>query len=159
MAPGNTIPTPDRKNIRPRLAAAYRLGDNWVIRSGYGQFTERVDYFQRVNGAGPFQIGETYDNAITNGVPLFTFPNPFPSSLATARIASQSVTILPTQTDLGTIHQFNFSIEREYKNAGLRASYIGSRGRGLNYSLNINKPRPTRRRSRLTDGLSRSSLA
>ena len=140
---GDPTPTPDKNNIRPRLAAAYRLGDNWVIRGGYGQFTERIDYFQRVTGTGPFEIGETYDNAITGGVPLFTFPNPFPSSLATARFVSQSARILPTQTDLGTIHQFNFSIEREYKNAGFRASYIGSRGRGLNYALNINKPRPS----------------
>jgi len=41
------------------------------------------------------------------------------------------------------IHQFNVSLEKEYRKMGLRASYIGSRSRGLNYSMNINKPAPS----------------
>ena len=75
-----------------------------------------------------------------DGQPLFSFPNPFPSSLATAVIPSQSVTGFPLQTDTGAIHQYNFSIEREVRDIGLRASYIGSRGVGLNYNVGINKP-------------------
>lgn len=139
---GTVVPTPDKKNIRPRLSAAYRITDKTVLRGGYGAFSERLgNYFQRLLGGGPFEIGEDYRNKIENGQPLFMFPNPFPSDLATSAIPSQSVTGLPLQTDEGTIHQFNFSIERELGwDTGLRASYIGSRGRGLNYSLNVNKP-------------------
>jgi hypothetical protein len=114
-----------------------------VIRGGYGVFTERIDYFARIQGGGPFQISETYTNAIQGGQPLFSFPNPFPTSLASAGIPSQSVTGYPMDTDNGAIHQFNLSVEREFGDIGLRVSYIGSRSRGLNYNVNINKPRPS----------------
>jgi hypothetical protein len=114
-----------------------------VLRGGYGAFSERIDYFTRVLGGGPFEISESYTpNVMQNGRPLYgSFPNPYPTSLASAVIPSQSVTGFPMQTDNGTIHQYNFSIEREVKDIGLRASYIGSRGVRLNYNLGINKPR------------------
>jgi carboxypeptidase family protein len=139
---GDPQPNPDLKNIRPRLSFAYRIGsgNDFVVRGGYGQFTERIDYFERVLGGGPYEIGESYDNVLAGGAPLFAFPNPFPSSLAGV---SQSATALPFDTRNGTIHQFNISIEREVHQIGLRASYIGARSRGLNYSLEINKPRPS----------------
>jgi len=142
---GDPQPGPYLRNFRPRLSFAYRIGDqnDFVIRGGYGSFTERIDYFQRVLGGGPYQISDSYTNRLVDGVPLFTLPNPFPSSLATANIPSQSATALPMETRNGAIHQFNVSIEREIRQIGLRASYIGARSRGLNYSLNINKPRPS----------------
>jgi hypothetical protein len=141
---GPVVPKPDKRNIRPRLSAAYRLSDKLVLRGGYGAYTERIDYFQRVLTGGPFQISENYQNVIApGGGPLFQFPNPYPSSLASAGIPSQSITGYPIQTDNGTIHQYNFSIEREWKGIGFRSSYIGSRGIGLNYNVNINKPLPS----------------
>jgi hypothetical protein len=141
---GPVVPIPDKKNIRPRLSAAYRLTDKLVFRGGYGTFTERIDYFTRVLTGGPFQISENYQNVVAaNGGPLFQFPNPFPVSLASAAIPSQSITGYPIQTDNGTIHQFNFSIEREWRGIGLRSSYVGSRGIGQNYNVSINKPQPS----------------
>jgi hypothetical protein len=138
------IPKPDLRNLRPRLSAAYRLTDKLVFRGGYGAFTERIDYFQRVLTGGPFQISENYQNVIApGGGAQFQFPNPFPVSLASAAIPSQSITGYPIQTDNGTIHQFNFSIEREWRGIGFRSSYVGSRGVGQNYNININKPEPS----------------
>lgn len=141
---GPVVPVPDKKNIRPRLSAAYRLTDKLVFRGGYGTFTERIDYFTRVLTGGPFQISENYQNVIApGGGVLFNFPNPYPTSLASAGIPSQSITGYPIQTDNGTIHQFNFSIERDFHGLGLRSSYIGSRGIGQNYNVSINKPLPS----------------
>jgi len=141
---GPVVPVPDKRNIRPRLSAAYRLTDKLVFRGGYGTFTERIDYFQRVLTGGPFQISENYQNVIApSGGALFQFPNPYPVSLASAAIPSQSITGYPIQTDNGTIHQFNFSIEREWYGIGLRSSYVGSRGVGQNYNIGINKPQPS----------------
>jgi hypothetical protein len=141
---GPVIPEPDRKDIRPRVSAAYRLTDKLVFRGGYGAFTERIDYFQRVLTGGPFQISENYQNVIApEGGPLLQFPNPYPANIASASIPSQSITGYPIQTETGTIHQYNFSIERELHTIGLRASYIGSRGKGLNYNVSINKPLPS----------------
>jgi hypothetical protein len=140
---GPVVPVPDKKNIRPRLSAAYRLTNTLVFRGGYGAFTERIDYFQRVLTGGPFQISENYQNVIApGGGALFQFPNPFPVSLASASIPSQSITGYPIQTDNGTIHQFNLSVEREWRGIGFRSSYVGSRGVGMNYNIGTNKPLP-----------------
>jgi hypothetical protein len=141
---GPVVPKADKKNIRPRLSAAYRLTDKFVLRGGYGAYTERIDYFQRVLTGGPFQISENYQNVLApGGGALFQFPNPFPASLASAGIPSQSITGYPIDTDNGTIHQYNFSIEREWKTIGFRTSYVGSRGVGQNYNVSINKPMPS----------------
>jgi hypothetical protein len=140
---GEVIPEAKRTNFRPRLNVAYSLRDDLVLRGGYGLYTERLSPFARANGGGPFDIQETYFNRIDNGQPLFTFPNPFPGSLAEALVPSQSVSGYPTQVNNGVIHQFNLSTEKQIANVGLRLSYVGSRSRSLNYTLNINKPEPS----------------
>jgi hypothetical protein len=142
VTPGYKTPHSDLGNIRPRLSFAYRLGSGLVVRGGYGAFTERIGYFGLVNGGGPFQIAETYQNQ--GGQPvLFQFPNPYPSSTASAIVPSQSVAALPKDVSNGTIHQFNLSIEKELAGMGFRASYVGTRSRGMNYSLNVNLPEPS----------------
>ncbi|MGI8784004.1 MAG: carboxypeptidase-like regulatory domain-containing protein [Acidobacteriota bacterium] len=140
---GDPVPKPRRTNFRPRVGFAYRWEAKSVLRGGYGSFTERLDPFARLQGGGPFQISETYLNEVTGGTALFTFPNPFPSSLAAATVPSQSISGFPTETRNGAIHQFNLSLERDIAGLGFRLSYIGSRSRGLNYGLNINKPQPS----------------
>jgi hypothetical protein len=140
---GDPVASPKMSNIRPRISAAYRLSNVMVVRGGYGEFTETWAYNARLQGGGPFQLTETYQNVITGGVPTFQFPNPFPASLSAANAPpGQSVTAYPKNTDNGVIRQFNLTLEREFKGMGFRASYIGSRGSGFNYSVNINKPQP-----------------
>ena len=138
---GNPIPSPDMHNIRPRASFAYRLNDKTVIRAGYGDFSESFGYNSWLNNGGPYQITQTYTNTITNGVPLLTLPNAFPSSLSLAAIPNQSITAYPMKQDFGAIRQFNVTMEHEMHGLGLRASYIGTRGSGLNYSLNVDKPK------------------
>lgn len=62
------------------------------------------------------------------------------SDLGAAGIPSQSITGFPIDTKTGTIHQYNFTIERDWRSIGFRTSYVGSRGRGLVYNVGINKP-------------------
>ena len=139
---GQAVANPSKTNFAPRFGAAYRLfGGNTVVRGGYGLFVEALGQFSRLQSGGPFQIGETFNNAIQNGQPLFSFPNPFPAAGST--IASQSVSGYPLDTQNGRIHQFNISVDRQVGSVGLRLSYIGSRNHGLNYSININKPQPS----------------
>lgn len=142
---GEVLPKPGRRNFAPRFGFAYRLKGDTVIRGGYGLFTEKIPDFGRLQGGGPFQISETYINQITNGIPFIAFPKPFPSTLeaALANVPSQSVTGYPNDTNNGAIHQFNLSVERQWHNLGFRMSYVGSRSRGMNYSLNLNKPAPS----------------
>lgn len=136
---GNPVAEPDKRNFVPRFGVAYRLSDKMVVRGGYGLFNEFLGKLARLSGAGPFEISETYFNSITNGVPQFQMPNPFPTSLVSASIPSQSVTAFP-KTRNGMIHQFNVSVERQIADMGLRLSYIGSRNRNMNYAIGINKP-------------------
>ena len=141
---GQVTPNPSWKNFRPRFGAAYRLTEKFVLRGGYGIYSETLGPLHRAQGTGPFQIAESYFNEIRNGQPLLAFPNPYPADLASAAIPSQSVSGYPLDTTNGSIHQFNFSLEREFlRNYGARVSYIGSRSRGLNYSVAVNKPQPS----------------
>lgn len=133
---GQVVPDVDMNNIRPRISAAYRLSNDFVIRGGYGSFTERFgrDYFELVNGPGPFTaLSENFTD--TDSTPSYSFPNPFPSGGA-SKIGTLDVRALPKKWDNGTIHQFNLSIEKEVKKISLRTSYVGSRGRGLTYDYN-----------------------
>jgi hypothetical protein len=137
---GNPIPSADKHNFRPRASFAYRINDKTVIRGAYGEFSESFGYNSWLNNGGPYQITQTYTNTITNGVPLLQWPNAFPSSLSLAAIPNQSITAYPMKQDFGAIRQFNVTMEREVRNFGLRLSYQGTRGSGLNYSLNVDKP-------------------
>jgi Carboxypeptidase regulatory-like domain len=140
---GQVIPTPSKHNFRPRLGVAYRLDNKTVIRGGYGMYSETLGNINNLNtsASGPFQLSETFTNQVTRGQPLFAFPNPFPSGAGA--VASQSITGYPLQTTNGIVHQFNFTIEREVKDIGIRLSYIGSRSHGLHYLLPIDKPQPS----------------
>jgi hypothetical protein len=140
---GDVRMNPKNTNFAPRIGAAYRLTEKTVLRGGYGIFTETLGRYSRIQGGGPFQISETYQNEIVTGQPLFAFPNPFPASLALARVPSQSVTGYPMDVDNGRIHQFNFTVERQIKDMGVRLSYVGSRNKGMNYGISLNKPQPS----------------
>jgi len=130
---------PQKTNLRPRIGFAYRLNDKTVVRGGFGIFSEYLGRYIRLSSA-PFQISESYQNQISNGVPLFSFPNPFPSSLTTAAVPSQSVTAYPRDVKNGNIRQWNVTLERQFRDTGFRFSYVGSHNYNLNYSVGINKP-------------------
>src|SRR5882757_3044739 len=135
-------------NLRPRLSAAYRLKQDMVLRGGYAEFTERFGISDRAYTGGPFGVAENYTNVNvpgSNGTgALFALPNPFPSSLSLAASPSQSVTGYSLNTSNGVIRQYNVSLEQKiFKDVGLRMSYIGSHGSGLNYQANINLQRPS----------------
>jgi outer membrane receptor protein involved in Fe transport len=136
---GDVRTHPSNKNFQPRIGVAWRpLGPNWVVRGGYGTFTEQIGRFARAQGTGPFQLAETFFN---NTGSILPWPNPFPAGAGA--VASQSVSGYPLETENGRIHQFNFTLERQFKDIGLRMSYQGMREHGINYGLELNKPQPS----------------
>jgi hypothetical protein len=141
---GPVAPQAKITNIRPRLSAAYRLTDALVIRGGYSDFTVPDGYGPSglINDPnGPYRLTETYVNSISsNGVVAYTMPRPFPGTLSSTLISSQSITALPVHAEEGVIRQYHLTVERAFRGIDFRASYIGSRGSSMNYSLNINKP-------------------
>lgn len=155
---GKVKPDSDKTNFAPRIGVAYRLTQNSVLRGGYALFTARLSNNAAGNNAyapflninpqlgstGPFSISEDYLNVVTPGqTPLLQFPNPFPASTSLAIVPSQTVLGYPMHSHLGEIQQFNITYQREVGKTGLRASYVGSRGSGLNYQVNTNLPHPS----------------
>jgi hypothetical protein len=138
---GGAVIKPERRNFAPRLGAAYRFSDKTVLRGGYGIFTEFLGPFAFANTGGPFQLSETFINLATPGTSLFQFPNAFPAGAG--NIPSQSIVGFPERARNGYFEQFNITIERQLAQIGFRLSYTGTRGHGLNYNININKPQPS----------------
>ncbi|MBI4910494.1 MAG: hypothetical protein HY820_43165, partial [Acidobacteria bacterium] len=133
----------DKNNFAPRFGFSYQLGSNvkTVLRGGFGVYY--APYSGAITGslaAGPYSLSSTINNAITSGVPTYTFENPFaaPSTPGTVNLNGISRNLRNSYT-----MQYNLSIERELlRDLGVRISYIGSRGVKLPYQRNINQPVP-----------------
>jgi hypothetical protein len=144
---GNVQVDPYKKNFRPRVAAAYRFGSNTVLRGSYGQFTlpfniGSIDRWSFNQGGGPYQISQLYTDSITNGTPLFQFPDAFAS--VTSGSPAQSAVGYPINIHNGLAHEFNVSIEQQIRyDIGIRVSYVGNRNRSVGFNLNVNKPMPS----------------
>ncbi|MEK7405493.1 MAG: carboxypeptidase regulatory-like domain-containing protein [Acidobacteriota bacterium] len=139
---GEVRQKPSLRNFAPRFGFAWRpWGATFIVRGGYGLYAETIGRYARAQGVGPYQLSETFFNSIQGGQPLFAFPNPFPAGAGS--IPSQSVSGYPLATRNGQIHQFNFTLEKQVADVGLRLSYVGSRSRNLNYGIGINKPEPS----------------
>jgi hypothetical protein len=148
---GQAVPRGDRALFRPRIGAAYRLSDKFVIRGGYGMYSWILggytgavpDAETLLTSPLPFSIAESYSNVLVNGAPALSMPDPFPSTLASAIVPGQAVGSYPNQSSNGAIHEFSVSIERQVGSTGLSISYVGNRGRGINYVVSTDIPRPS----------------
>jgi hypothetical protein len=142
--PTRTLLRPDRNNFAPRIGIAYRpFGNKTVFRTGFGVFYDVVP--RNLNTGGiPFVINEPgYTNPTTN--PDVIFPRVFPST----GTGGPSTVGIPAAVnpDLKYPHsfQYNFTIEHQVWDTGLRASYIGTATRQTDYSYNYNSPVPDTR--------------
>jgi hypothetical protein len=134
----------NKHNFEPRVGFAYKPfhSDNTVIRGGYGIYSNLI-YATLARSqltGGPFSGSVTYNNAITNGVPLFSFPSPF---LTSGTTSVQNVNAVNPNLRTPYTQQWNFTIERQVSSVGLRASYVGSRSVALVYRRNLNLPIPS----------------
>jgi hypothetical protein len=137
---GQVVPNPSLHNFVPRLGAAYLITEKTVVRGGYGLFTSRGLGVYSLLDSGPFSIAENYVN--TPSSPLFAFPDPYPGDLGLAHVPTQGVIGYPLDMRDGKIHQFNATVEHQFKDTGVRMSYVGSRTRGLNGFYEVNKKQP-----------------
>lgn len=119
----------DRNNFAPRVGLAYKLtGDNkTVVRSAYGIFYDWLTASTWNGlGGGPYTGREDAPpNRITGGVPLWQLPAMFPATLSL--VGTASLAGLDPHLRTMYVQQWNFSVEREVWNLGLRASYIGTK--------------------------------
>jgi Carboxypeptidase regulatory-like domain len=142
---GNPLPSGDLGNFGPRVAAAYRLPHDMVIRGGYGlywqRYTKKYNATQEGQSDGPFQsLSENYNAPSCPAAPApcsppFQWPNPFPATGASfaGGVGSQGLAAMPKHWTNGSIHSFNLTLEKEVAKTGLRASYIGSLSENQEY--------------------------
>lgn len=132
----------DKNNIAPRVGFSYRPSAtaNFVVRGGYGIFFDpnTASLYSAATG-GPFVSNESFTNRITDGVPLFMFPNGFPSTAGT--IGTQSFSPIDSNLKMPYIQQWNLTVEREVLHMGVRVSYIGTTSHQLTWGQNLNQPR------------------
>jgi Carboxypeptidase regulatory-like domain len=141
--PGDRLIRTDKNNFAPRIGIAYRpMGENTVLRAGFGIFYDVVPRAENAGGA-PFVINEpNFTNPAAN--PVVMFPNIFPASVAVTTVG------LPTayNPDLQGSYsmQYNLTVEHQRWNTGFRLSYIGTNTRQGEWQFNINQPVPDGRR-------------
>jgi hypothetical protein len=142
--PSGTDRFADKNNFAPRLGFAYRF-KNTVIRGGYGIFVDNIGVgLSDSYTGGPFTQGTVqYTNSITGGVPLFQWPNAFPTASAGPSTSQPSLNALNPHYINPYIQQWSLSLGHEILGMGVRASYIGTKGTQLLFQRQINRPLPS----------------
>ncbi len=137
--PSRTLVRTDRNNFAPRLGLAYRPfgGGQTVIRAGYGLYYDMMPIDLQAARA-PFVFTET---TFTNpAAPTVVLPAVFPA----AGTAGPSTIALPLAVNpdlqMPYSHQWNVTVEHELWNTGFRASYVGTLGREMWYTRDVNAP-------------------
>jgi hypothetical protein len=141
--PVRTLAYADKNNFAPRLGMAYKVTPKTVVRAGAGIFYDSftASLWSSLAG-GPYSGTESAPpNSITNGVPLWQLPAMFPASLSQAGTASL-VGVDPRVRN-PYVMQWNFTLEQEIWNMGLRASYVGTKSNSLLITRNVNQVLPS----------------
>jgi hypothetical protein len=133
--------TPDKNNWAPRIGAAYRLKDKWVLRGGYGLYYFGDDlmgsnqgYSQRTTAVvtiDGFRPAVNLSNAFAlqpGGQLLAAVGN----AEGAASFLGQAITAQYRNRAVAFSHQFSFDIQRELpKGLLVEAGYVGNLSRKL----------------------------
>src|SRR5262249_38202733 len=155
--PDSLLPA-DNNNFAPRLGAAFRVTDKWVIRSGYGVFYWTMPLSQILQSSRtnpPLNLRFTNEIASQGGTNFVYALSNSPGAndfLGKATVNTQGIVnisraaqpFIPwdrTTWSDNMAQEWTFTIERELmKDTGLRLSYIGNHGSGLEQRWRWNDP-------------------
>src|SRR5262245_57959216 len=139
--PGATLINTDRNNFAPRIGFAYRpLGNNTVIRGGFGIYFDVVPREASISGV-PFLVNEQpFDNPRAN--PLVILPRVFPAEGGAGPSSVSLPSAVNPNIQMPYSMQYNLTVEHSRWNTGFRASYIGTNTRQGDYGFNYNSPVP-----------------
>ena len=144
------------KDFGPRLSAAYRISDKWVVRAGYGMFYWPMPLSQILQASrtnAPLNLGfHTGFTDLNGAVPNWNLLNkPGPGNYLPNATVNVNGIVPLTTTSKGIflfdphqwaddrMQQWNITLEHELmKNTSLRLSYIGNHGSNLEQRLAFN---------------------
>jgi len=139
----------DRNNFQPRLGAAYRIGQKWVVRGGYGLYYLGQNEPGAASGfSRRTNFVTSLDNNLTPAVtvenPVTTLPgglllNPIGASQGLASFLGEGLGVNYLNRPLPYSHQYSFDIERELPgNMLVEVAYVGNLTRKLPLGVNVN---------------------
>jgi hypothetical protein len=129
----------------PRLGLAYRIGDSWVLRAGYGMI-----YFEQSGITTPFTIpqfpfiqtvGQQSQDNVSAAFPLANGPTVQVTAPNPNSGLGQGVFGVDRNNGSGYSQQWNFTVQKSIgKNWNVEASYLGSKNTRLGIpDANINQ--------------------
>jgi hypothetical protein len=132
-----------KRNFQPRFSLAYRPFNDTktVIRAGFGIFTvTNLGPLSFNNSGNPTSALHTYTNSLTNGVPVFQFPNTAPPTLGVQYGGgSLDQGVDPNYRD-PQANQWNLTVERQLAGSdSLRVSYVGMHTYRLSVTEDLNQ--------------------
>lgn len=140
--PAGTLLDSHHAYFYPRFGAAYRprAGGSTVIRAGYGVYANTI--YGSLGGAletGPYSGSQSRTNSFTDGVPAFSFPDPFLARGAATPVNTASGA--DSHLRIPYLQQWNVTAEQEAARFIFSASYVGSHAVNLLYFKNLDQPR------------------
>jgi hypothetical protein len=133
---------PDRNNWAPRVGFAYSLGENSVLRGGYGIFYGEAQG-QEIQGEVNFPPLVTTQSVVgsPSGPPNLIVDQLFPGP-ASAPIGTISPFTVNPDDRTPYVQQWNLGVQHTFKKSLLfEAVYVGSRGLKLDGRYNLNQAR------------------
>jgi hypothetical protein len=138
----------DYLNVGPRLGIAYRVRPKMVIRTGYGISYTPQSINSLATNTYPAQISVQVRGANTL-TPAGSLDQAIPV-LAPVDVSSGIITPPATATMTGFnpngrrgyVQSYNFTVEQEVERFVISASYVGTLGRRLSGTLNLNAAGP-----------------
>lgn len=138
--------SPNRKNLQPRVGAAFQLTPQTVLRGGWGTFyTNPVS-----NGySSGYSLSTPYVSSLDAGrTPANNLSDPFPSGVLVPPGSSQGLMTLLGQgpsfanldSRLSYVHQFSFGIQRQLPGRSVvDVAYVASRTKSVSTTNGFNE--------------------
>jgi len=138
---------PEKTQFMPRLGLAWRITEDWVLRSGFGIFynVHQLNNYTILNLNPPLSGSSQFSNTARNGVlvpgtPVYSFANPFgPVNPASPTVA----VVLNTDNFQPYVTQWSLDIQRRLPwRATLTVGYVGNKTTHLDNTVEKNNPDP-----------------
>jgi hypothetical protein len=135
--------TVTKSDFAPRAGFAWRpLGnDKTVLRGGWGRFIATALGGNVVGGwaVSSSAVYVSTQSYTSTGAPALTFPSPFSLGNSASGTLQFDYAITPHYKD-PVVNQWNMTVEQDIGfNTGLRLTYAGSHGQGLNLFSDLNQ--------------------